>query len=878
MPVEIKLPKIGLTMTEALILEWQKKEGDHVKKGDILFVFETEKVTYEVEAPEDGVLAKILVPEKETVPVGTLVAYLLRAGESISDLEPLLVRAERPPIPAKEVERPPIISVEAVAGEQAGIMPGARIKASPLAKKTARIRKIALEGITGTGPGGMIIQEDVEKMYEIRSKEPPVVSLEAEGVSIHKILPLTGMRRTIAKKMLASKNETAQTYMTNSVDAGKILEYRQKVLSHIEKEVGVRATITDILMKITAAAIREHPIINTRWTDKGIVFFEDIHMGMAMALDDGLIVAVIRDITRKGLPQVAKERQELVQKGRNHSFLPDDISGSTFTLSGLGMFGVEQFTANINLPENAILAVGAITDKPVAINGEAVIRPIMNITLSYDHRTIDGAEAAKFMRTLKAFIEDPVPVLEGPRVTVVTEKKRVTVIGGGVGGYPAAISASRLGAQVTLIEKDQVGGICLNWGCIPTKSLLQSCQVIKTIEDAGVFGVTCGGHGFDFKKIMERKNSVVTQLRNGVEKLLEARKVRVIKGTAALVDPSSVKIMETEEEIQSDSVIIATGSTPRRLDIEGADGPHIWDSNDFLKMEKLPKSVAIIGGGFIGVEFAQILKRLKVDVTILEVLDNLVPGLDKEIALALQKSIVDEGIKVFASARVEKIAYSRGKNSVSFLWGGKTHKLAAEKVIYSVGRKPDLSWLDLDRTGLAQAKGALVVNERMETNIPGIYAVGDVVGGVMLAHVAIAEGECAGRNAMGRQGTVSYRAIPSCIYTSPEVASVGLSEEEARKGFDIEVGRFSFHGCGKALILNQTYGMVKIVSERRSRTVLGVHIIGPHATDMIAEAVLGMSMEMTVDQLARGVHPHPTLSDALMESAMSLCGGAIHMP
>ena len=502
----------------------------------------------------------------------------------------------------------------------------------------------------------------------------------------------------------------------------------------------------------------------------------------------------------------------------------------------------------------------------------------MNITLSYDHRTIDGAEAAKFMRTFKAFIEDPVAALEGPKVTATKAGKRVTVIGGGVGGYPAAIVAARLDADVTLIEKDQMGGTCLNWGCIPTKSLLESCQVIRTIEGAEIFGITCDGYSFDFNKIMNRKDSVVKELRNGVEKLLTAKKVRVVKGTAAMVDSSTIKIQETQEEIESDSIIIATGSTPKKLKVEGAEGPHIWDSNDFLKMEKRPKSVIIIGGGFIGVEFAQILNRLNVDVTILEVMANLVPGLDKEIALALQDRIINEGIQVFTNAHVDKISHSRGKNKVSFLLEGKEHEIGAEKVIYSLGRRPNLSWLDPDSIGLAQVRGALMVNERMETNIPGIYAVGDVVGGVMLAHVAIAEGECAARNAMGRKSTVSYRAIPSCIYTSPEVGSVGLSEEMARKEFDVQVGRFSFHGCGKALVSNQTYGMVKIISEKGSGVVLGVHIIGPHATDMIAEAVLGMSVKMTVSDLARAIHPHPTFSEALMESALSLCGGAIHIP
>jgi len=860
-------------------LEWRKREGDPVKKGDILFLLETEKVTYEVEAPEDGVLAKILAVENETLPVGAVVAYLLRSGESIADLEQLDVRGAKSPAETQGVESETAVPQKEGPEKQKGVARG-KIKASPLAKKTARLLNMDLLTVTGKGPAGMIIKEDVEKAYELGGKDvSPIVSQEGDRVQAHKVVPLAGMRRTIAKKMLESKTETAQTYMTNSVDAGKILEYRKKVLPQIQQESGLRVTITDILMKITGSAILEHPIINTRWTDSGIVYFEDVHMGMAMALDDGLIVPVIQNITEKGLPRVAKDRQELVRKGKNNDFILDDISGSTFTLSTLGMFGTEQFTANINVPENAILAVGAITDKPVAVDGEVVVRPMMNITLSYDHRTIDGAEAAKFIRTLKTYIEDPVDVLEGPQVTRVTKRKRVIVIGGGVGGYPAATVAARLGAEVTLIEKDQVGGTCLNWGCVPTKSLLQSCQVVKTIEEANLFGIESYGYGFDLEKIMNRKNEVVEQLRGGVEKLLAAKKVRVVKGTAELVDSSTVMILETQEEIKSDTIIIATGSTPAKPEIEGAEGPDIWDSNDFLKMEKLPKTVAIIGGGVIGVEFAQILNKLNVDVTILEVMENLVPGIDKEIALALQESIMGEGIKVFANACVEKIQHQSGQNTVSFLCEDKVQECVAEKVIFSVGRNPDLTWIDLDRIGLAQVRGALLVNERMETNVSGIYAVGDVVGGMMLAHVAIAESECAARNAMGQRSKVSYRAIPSCIYTSPEVASVGLSEEEARKEqHDIQIGRFSFHGSAKALISNQTYGMVKIISERDSGLVLGVHIIGPHATDLISEAVLGMSLKMTVEELAHAVHPHPTLSEAIMESALSVCGGAIHMP
>jgi pyruvate dehydrogenase E2 component (dihydrolipoamide acetyltransferase) len=219
------------------------------------------------------------------------------------------------------------------------------------------------------------------------------------------------MRRAIANKMLSSKVETAQTYMSNTVDASRIVQQRKRLLPFIEENFGVRVTITDIMMKITSAAILRHPIMNTRWTEKGVLYLKDVHMGMAMALDEGLIVPVIKHIDKKSLARIAKDRLELIQKGKENKFLPDDITGSTFTLSSMGMFGVEQFTANINLPENAILAVGAIIEKPVVVKGEVVVRPMVNVTLTYDHRTIDGAEAGKFMRTLKQLIEDPVLTL-----------------------------------------------------------------------------------------------------------------------------------------------------------------------------------------------------------------------------------------------------------------------------------------------------------------------------------------------------------------------------------------------------------------------------------------------------------------------------------
>jgi dihydrolipoamide dehydrogenase len=455
---------------------------------------------------------------------------------------------------------------------------------------------------------------------------------------------------------------------------------------------------------------------------------------------------------------------------------------------------------------------------------------------------------------------------------------RITVIGSGVGGYPPAIRAARMGASVTVVEKDLTGGVCLNWGCIPTKSLLQSAEVATTIRESEKFGIKCADSQVDFTAVMKRKASVVQQLRTGVEKLLRAKKIRMVKGTASLLDASTIEIAETGEKIKGDRVIIATGSSPVRLPIPGAKGPGIWNSDDFLQMKSLPKSAVIVGGGVVGVEFAQILHRFGVRVTILEMMDHLIPGADTEIALALQGSIEAEGISVFTQAIVEKISHLKSQHTVTFRQNGAVKTCEGEKVVIAAGRKPDLSQLHVERAGLAHENGVILVNDRMETNVPGIYAAGDAVGGIMLAHVATAEGECAALNAMGHKKTMHYKAIPSCIYTAPEVASVGLTEEAAKEKHDVQVGRFPFHGCGKAMILDQTYGMVKVVSEKRYGEVLGVHMIGPHATDLIAEAVLGISMEMTVEELAEAVHPHPTLSEALMEAAQTLHGGPIHMP
>ena len=457
-------------------------------------------------------------------------------------------------------------------------------------------------------------------------------------------------------------------------------------------------------------------------------------------------------------------------------------------------------------------------------------------------------------------------------------EKSIAIIGGGPGGYVAAIRAAQLGSKVTLIERDTLGGTCLNRGCMPTKSLLQSADLLSEIKEAQTFGISVQGTTVDFPAVSQRKNMVVSQLVRGVESLMKKNKVRVIRGAGTIIDPKKVGVAGSDETVVVDSIVIATGSVSSKVPIDGIEGQGVITSDDALKMEQLPKSVVIIGGGVIGLEFGQIFHRLGSKVTIVEMLPQLLPTEDTEIAQALEALLKKEGIDTFTSATVKKISDAKGGKKVSFATKEGEMERVAEKVLVAVGRKPDFGGLDLKKLGISIDKGAIVVNKRMETNIPGIYAIGDVVGGIMLAHVAMDEGKCAVQNALGSESKIDYEAVPRCIYTSPEVAGVGLTESQAKERYDnLQVGRFPFVGNGRALTLNQTAGMVKVITDAKYGQILGVHILGPNATELIAEAVLAMRMEATSSDLGRTTHAHPTLSEAVMEAALGVEGCAIHI-
>lgn len=459
---------------------------------------------------------------------------------------------------------------------------------------------------------------------------------------------------------------------------------------------------------------------------------------------------------------------------------------------------------------------------------------------------------------------------------------QIVIIGSGPGGYVAAIRAGLLGLKTAIIEKDPfLGGTCLHRGCIPTKALLHTAHLYDEFKHAGEHGLTVGKIGVDFPAAHKRKQSIVDKLAKGVQFLMKKRKVEVFTGTGRIVDKNTVSVSgdKGEEKLQADAIIIATGSVPAALPHIKPDQKTIVDSDGILVDEKIPKSLAVIGAGAVGVEFASIFNSFGTKVTIVELLPNIVPIEDDEVSKTLEKAFKKRGMDVHTSSEVKEVKTTAKGAKLTVESGGKSSSLEVEKVLLSIGRAPVTSDIGLDRAGItADKRGYLDVNEFMQTNTPNIYAIGDIVRTPWLAHVASAEGILAVDHIAGKEARpIDYTKIPNCTYCSPEVASAGLTERAAKeKGYNVRVGKFPFSAIGKAMILGDTEGFVKIVSEERYDEVLGVHIIGPKATEMIAEACLGLNLETVTEEVSKTIHPHPTLTEAMMEAAHSVYGEAIH--
>ncbi len=459
-----------------------------------------------------------------------------------------------------------------------------------------------------------------------------------------------------------------------------------------------------------------------------------------------------------------------------------------------------------------------------------------------------------------------------------SEKKRIVIIGAGPGGYVAAVRAAHLGADVTLIEKKAIGGTCLNVGCIPTKVLLHTAELLSTLKsDAKRIGVLVDNPRLDWKALMRRKTMTVSRLSAGTLELVKGNGVEYVEGAATIKDAKTVEA--AGRTFEADAIIIATGSIPDVHDTPGFDLEGVITSDEALSLEEVPQSMIVSGGGIIGMEFAAAYASFGTQVSVVVTSPEILRNLDSDIAVILRKTLEKKGVSFYTGASITKVEKEDGRLNVFMDVQGKPETLKAEKLLVAKGRKPYTDGLGLEALGIETKRGRIVTDSFMETNVKGIYAIGDCVNDYMLAHVASKEGETAVDNIMGIPVKMDYSTTPGAIYTSPEVATVGLMEKEAaKKGIDIKVGVFPLMMNGKSMITGDTGGMVKIIADATTKKIIGVQMVGGPATDMIAEGALAIHFGATPDDLINTIHAHPTVAESVMEAASNVFGRAIHTP
>ncbi len=466
-----------------------------------------------------------------------------------------------------------------------------------------------------------------------------------------------------------------------------------------------------------------------------------------------------------------------------------------------------------------------------------------------------------------------------------SSKYDVAVLGGGPGGYVAAIRASQLGYKVVIVEKDNLGGVCLNWGCIPTKSLLKNAEVYDLISNhAKDFGISVENIEFDFSKIIKRSRTVSKKIVKGVEYLIKKNKIDLVKGFGKINSLKEIEVYDEDgnsvETVRAERIIIATGARPTAIPAIPVDREKIITSTEAMNLPELPNELVIVGGGVIGIEFAYFYSTLGTKVTVIEMMDSILPFEDKEISSTLRKSLEKRGIQFFLSAKVESVITLDEKLETVYSINGNKEKITSDIVLNAIGVTSNIKGIGLEEIGVEIANGNIKVDKSTyETSADNIYAIGDVIGQPALAHVASAEGiHCVEKFHGEEKEDVDYSSVPSCVYCQPQVASIGLTEEKAiAEGYDIKIGKFPISASGKAAAIGEREGFAKIIFDKKYGELLGAHLIGSEATELIAELGLAKSLEATEETIANTIHAHPTLSEIIMEAAEDADGRSIHI-
>lgn len=522
-----------------------------------------------------------------------------------------------------------------------------------------------------------------------------------------------------------------------------------------------------------------------------------------------------------------------------------------------------------------------MTDK-TSMELEAEASGVLLKILRHDGDTVPVTEVIGYIgqegeEIVPQEVEEEKPVEEDvvdKSMTRLEDSYNVIVIGGGPAGYVAAIRAAQHGAKVAIVEKKEFGGTCLNLGCIPTKAYLKSGEIIEGMKMAASRGIVFESTNYkiDMPKVVQHKNTVVKKLTSGVEALLRSNKVDIFKGVAKINKNRDV-VVDDSTVIKGDKIILAGGSKVSRINIPGIENPNVLTSDDLLALEVLPETLAVIGGGVIGIEMAQAFEALGTKITVIEMMDRIIPSVDNEASELLTKLLKKKGVKIMTSTKITEIADKAGRVEVKTENG---ESVIADKVLISIGRLPDME--GMGEIKFEMERGRIKVDKYMETSVKGIYAPGDVNAIKMLAHVAFRMGEVAADNAVkGNHRELKLHSAPSVVYTHPEVAMVGLTEEQAREKYDVRVGRFDFAANGRAMASGDNVGFVKVIADSKYGEILGIHIVGPAAAEIIQQASLLMEMEITVDEVIKTIYGHPTYSEALFEACADVLGEAVHI-